>query len=201
MSQHSALKQVCSRLSLACLERVCLHSSLVFSWSQCSWSLSHPRLRTVLFSFSSAAIALLLLSVVLLPVLYSRGDSLFVMHKLEGWMFLGALPGLAVVFSGVYFIPYLGISGISIALTSGQMFMSLIMDNYGVLGFQIKPATPLRIAGVICMTAAAILLQVAKLAYQRRHVQSTDSNAENAARTEALGPQETQPLLASTVIK
>jgi hypothetical protein len=99
---------------------------------------------------------------VIAVVRWQADESVFAFENSEGWMFTASFPGLFAVYVGISMYPYLGVSGIAICSTAGQLVMSLLMDNYGVLGFERKAATPLRITGVVLVCIAAVVMQLYK---------------------------------------
>lgn len=74
------------------------------------------------------------------------------------WAWVGGVLGAAFVLSQLFVAAQVG-SGVYIALTvTAAVVMSLVLDNYGLLGFEVHPAGWGRIAGALFMFAGLGLI-------------------------------------------
>ncbi len=141
----------------------------------------------MLLSFFVSFVILIVICIPLAIVQNNNGDAIFLMDETEWWMYLGTFGGLATVYGIIVFPAYIGISGYIICQVSGQLVTSLVIDNYGLIGFEVKPASAMRICGVLLVCSSAIGLQLAKQqqeAKQRRidaEAQSHESSSESVA--------------------
>ena len=119
-------------------------------------------MRAVLLTLLLATLLLLVLSIGIGISLYVEGESILNFADTEWWYYFGGAIGILAIYSFIYFIEYITVSGVTVCLTAGQLFMSLLMDNFGVLDFEVKPASPLRVIGVCLVCLAAVGLQLAK---------------------------------------
>lgn len=71
----------------------------------------------------------------------------------------GGLLGAFFVASSIILLDKLGAAMTISLIIAGQMLMSLIMDHYGLLGMEVKPISPGRVAGVVLVIAGVILIR------------------------------------------
>lgn len=74
------------------------------------------------------------------------------------WAWLGGLLGAFYVASSVVVGPRLGAAALLALTVFGQLVASLVVDNYGWLGFPQHPLTLARVAGVALLLAGVILI-------------------------------------------
>lgn len=74
------------------------------------------------------------------------------------WAWLGGLIGAAYVASSTVLGPALGAAAFTAIVVAGQMLGSLVVDNYGLMGFAQRSADPLRILGAVLVVAGVVLL-------------------------------------------
>ena len=74
------------------------------------------------------------------------------------WAWLGGLLGAFYVASSVVVGPRLGAAALLALTVFGQLVASLVVDNYGWLGFPQHPLTLTRAAGVVLLLAGVILV-------------------------------------------
>jgi uncharacterized membrane protein YdcZ (DUF606 family) len=116
----------------------------------------------MVLSFFVAFVILLIISLGIVGKQVQAGESIYLLNQTEWWMYLGPLAGLATVYGMIFFPKFIGVSGYIICQTAGQLVTSLILDNFGFIGFTVKPASAMRIVGVVLVCVAAIALQFAK---------------------------------------
>ncbi len=74
------------------------------------------------------------------------------------WAWTGGVMGAVFVLSQLFVAEKVG-SGVFIALTvTASVVMSLVIDNYGLVGFEVHPAGWARIAGALFMFAGLALI-------------------------------------------
>jgi transporter family-2 protein len=71
----------------------------------------------------------------------------------------GGLFGAFFVTSTVLLIPRLGVAMTFGLVVAGQMLMSLVFDNFGLLGVEVKPVNVPRVLGAILVIAGVALIR------------------------------------------
>lgn len=74
------------------------------------------------------------------------------------WALLGGFLGALYVASSAVLGPQLGVAVMTALVVAGQMFAALLIDHYGWLGFQERPATVARILGALLVVVGVVLL-------------------------------------------
>jgi len=106
-------------------------------------------------SFTVGALALNLLTAVMrvpLPPLSSLSAQ-------PWWMWIGGLLGAVAVFSAIVLAPRLGAASMLALILSGQMLASLAMDQYGMLGYPVRPITLPKLVGGALVIGGIALIQ------------------------------------------
>jgi bacterial/archaeal transporter family-2 protein len=75
------------------------------------------------------------------------------------WLWLGGLIGALYVVATIVLAPRLGAATLVAAVVAGQMIASLLLDQYGLLGFPTHPINGLRVLGAALVTVGVILVQ------------------------------------------
>jgi bacterial/archaeal transporter family-2 protein len=76
-----------------------------------------------------------------------------------GWVYLtGGLLGAAYVTSVLVTVRTLGAGGVTAATIAGQLSMSLVVDQFGLLGVAKQPITAVRVLGVLLLAAGVYLI-------------------------------------------
>ena len=75
------------------------------------------------------------------------------------WAWSGGLMGAFFVSSMVIFAPKLGATTFMALVIAGQMGSALIIDNYGMIGFNSQPINLGRLAGVLLIAAGVVLVR------------------------------------------
>ena len=75
------------------------------------------------------------------------------------WQWAGGLIGAAYVLAAVVLAPRLGAATLIAAVVAGQMLSSLVLDQYGLVGFSVHSLTPIRLIGAVLVIAGVILIQ------------------------------------------
>ena len=75
------------------------------------------------------------------------------------WLWVGGLIGALYVVATIVLAPRLGAATLVAAVVAGQMIASLLLDQYGLLGFPTHPINGLRVLGAALVTVGVILVQ------------------------------------------
>jgi transporter family-2 protein len=75
------------------------------------------------------------------------------------WQWAGGLIGAAYVLAAVVLAPRLGAATLIAAAVAGQMLSSLLLDQYGMVGFPVHSLTVSRLLGAALVIAGVILIQ------------------------------------------
>jgi bacterial/archaeal transporter family-2 protein len=74
------------------------------------------------------------------------------------WSWFGGLSGALYGVSVVFFASQLGAASLTSLAVSGQLICSVVLDHYGWLGFEVHPASTLRIVGCLLMVCGFVLI-------------------------------------------
>jgi transporter family-2 protein len=75
------------------------------------------------------------------------------------WLWIGGLIGALYVVATIVLAPKLGAATLVAAVVAGQMIASLLLDQYGLLGFPTHPMNGLRVLGAALVIVGVILVQ------------------------------------------
>ena len=75
------------------------------------------------------------------------------------WQWTGGLIGAIYVLAAVVLAPKLGAGTLVAAVVAGQMFTSLLLDHYGLVGFPVHSLSLVRFLGGVLVIAGVILIQ------------------------------------------
>jgi transporter family-2 protein len=79
--------------------------------------------------------------------------------SLKWWHWSGGFFGAYIVSMSIFLAPKLGATTMMALFMAGQMFLSIIFDHYGVLGFPVQQASPLRILGALLLVVGVVLIR------------------------------------------
>ena len=74
------------------------------------------------------------------------------------WAWLGGLLGAAYVASSTVLGPRLGAATFTALVVGAQMIASLVVDHYGLVGFQENAATLWRVVGAVLIVVGVVLV-------------------------------------------
>lgn len=117
--------------------------------SQCA----HP-LQASIISFGTGFIALLLLGCSLRIGL----PSLNKLQLLPAWAWTGGLLGTYMVTVSLLVAPRLGATRWLALVLAGQITLSLLLDHFGLIGYDKQSLSSARLAGVLCLVAGVWLI-------------------------------------------
>lgn len=75
------------------------------------------------------------------------------------WAWLGGLMGAVVVTLAAFAVPKIGVATYASAFIAGQLTAAVIYDHFGVLGQQVREATPTRLLGVAFLALGVWLIR------------------------------------------
>ena len=71
----------------------------------------------------------------------------------------GGMIGALYVLAAVVLAPKLGAGTLVAAVVAGQMITSLLLDQYGLIGFPVHSLSPLRLLGAVLVIVGVVLIQ------------------------------------------
>ncbi len=77
------------------------------------------------------------------------------------WMWLGGVCGAVYVCAAVYALPRIGSAYHVSALVIGQLLAATIIDHFGLMGLDVKPATTGKAIGLLLMVAGVVCMKFA----------------------------------------
>lgn len=89
--------------------------------------------------------------VLLGAVLFTDTNQIVDMSKLPWYGYISGLAGLIIIVVVGITIPRIGATGTIAILVAGQLTVSLIVDQFGLLGASVRPVEPARILGVLIL--------------------------------------------------
>jgi bacterial/archaeal transporter family-2 protein len=75
------------------------------------------------------------------------------------WYWIGGLIGAGYVVATIVLAPRLGAATMIAAIVAGQMIASLLLDQYGLLGFPVHPIGGVRVLGAALVIGGVMLVQ------------------------------------------
>jgi transporter family-2 protein len=113
-------------------------------------------LRATLVSFAVGTLALLAVMV----AAYRDWPPAEKMAGAPWWVWLGGFLGAFYVLGSVVTAPKLGAATLVAMILAGQAVASLLVDNFGWVGFEENPVTPGRLAGMALVAAGVALVRI-----------------------------------------
>jgi transporter family-2 protein len=77
---------------------------------------------------------------------------------LDWYYLIGGLLGAVYVTTVLITVQTLGAGGVTAATISGQLALSVVLDQLGVLGLEQRGLTPLRVLGVVFLAVGVVLV-------------------------------------------
>ncbi len=102
---------------------------------------------SVFAAFVSFFIGALALFIVLVMRGEVTGDFLVNAASAPTWLYVGGALGAVYVTATIVLLPRIGVAASVLAIVSGQILMSLILDHTGAFGMPVRPITLLRLSG------------------------------------------------------
>ncbi len=101
-----------------------------------------------------------LLLYLLLWITRSPVPSMHQFLQLPLWMLIGGFIGANIVFTAIMLSPRLSILTYFLALLAGQMTLALLLDHYGLFGYEKAPIHLWRFIGVCLVIIGALLTRI-----------------------------------------
>ena len=114
----------------------------------------HP-VTASLVSFAVGTLALFVYSLALRPQLPSAAA----LAAAPWWVWAGGLLGGVFVTAAAAFAPRLGAATFISITIAGQMFVSILLDHFGLVGFASRPATAPRLLGALLLVAGVLMIR------------------------------------------
>jgi bacterial/archaeal transporter family-2 protein len=112
--------------------------------------------RAAFVSFAVGAVALLLVSLLVFRPVPSAGR----LGDAPWWVWLGGLLGGFYVVAAVVTAPHLGAATLIALVVAGQSIASLLVDQFGWVGFEEHPVSPGRLVGMGLVAVGVVLVRV-----------------------------------------
>jgi transporter family-2 protein len=77
----------------------------------------------------------------------------------EWYLYLGGVLGVVILAAPIILIPRIGATSTLTALVVGQLFLALIIDQFGLFGLPRIEINLTRIIGLVLLVSGAILLR------------------------------------------
>jgi transporter family-2 protein len=106
-------------------------------------------------SFAVGTVALLGLNIAMRVPLPS-GEAA---ARMPWWYWCGGLLGATYIYLAVLLAPRLGAATLVAVIVAGQMVASLVLDQFGLVGYPQQSLTPTRFVGTLLVIGGAILVQ------------------------------------------
>lgn len=88
--------------------------------------------------------------------------SVAILSQVPWWAYLGGVCGATYVLVSLVFAPKLGAVLLIVCLAAGQMIASVVIDHFGWVGYDIKPFTLTKLAGIFMIVVGVSLIQHSK---------------------------------------
>ena len=102
------------------------------------------------------SITVLLLLITLFP---NTADLRHIPGVSEWYLYLGGVLGVVILAAPIFLIPRIGATSTLTALVVGQLFLALIIDQFGFFGFPKIEINLIRTIGLILLVAGAFLIK------------------------------------------
>jgi transporter family-2 protein len=112
-------------------------------------------------TFQAAFLSFAIGTIVLFAIALVAGGGLGDLGEVRNisWVYLtGGLLGAAYVTSVLVTVRTLGAGGVTAATIAGQLSMSLVVDQFGLLGVAKQPITAARLFGVLLLATGVFLI-------------------------------------------
>ena len=124
----------------------------------------NARLRSGLASWSWAAFTSYAVGTVAMVIVIfvkrAPRPSLAMSAAVPWWAWTGGCLGAVYIVLSIVLLQKLGASTVVAFVVSGQMLGALAFDQFGLMGLERLPATPLRLAGALLLVGGAVLMRL-----------------------------------------
>ena len=112
-------------------------------------------LRAVLVSFAVGLVAL-----VVIVLVFARGSHTRSLAHAPWWVWFGGLFGVFYVTVATVAAPRIGAVAIALGVLAGQVTISLVLDQLGIIGYKHHALTTPRVIGVVLVAAGVALVRI-----------------------------------------
>lgn len=84
--------------------------------------------------------------------------TLALMGRLPAWAWVGGALGAYYVATSIFVAPKLGAANLISITVAAQLFMSLLLDHYGAIGFAQHSINVWRVLGTVLLIAGSVLI-------------------------------------------
>lgn len=108
-----------------------------------------------MISFAVGTMSLFVYTLVLRtpwPQVRTAGD-------LPWWMWTGGCLGAFLVAVTIMLVPKLGAATMMGFMIAGQMLAGLVLDHYGLIGYELRPMNEWRMLGAILLVAGVVIIK------------------------------------------
>ncbi|CUH96353.1 putative membrane protein [Propionispora sp. 2/2-37] len=85
--------------------------------------------------------------------------SLASLSLVSWWKWTGGILGAFFVYAVIVLTPEIGPANMLSLVVFGQLFLALLLEHFGLLGFTLHPVSPLRLGGLVLLVAGVYLIQ------------------------------------------
>ena len=117
--------------------------------------LSHPS-QAAFISFLGGVIIFSIILIFLKPSIPNLVD----LKKAPLWSFSGGLMGACIVFGAILIAPKIGAATYVSTFITGTIIMSLILDHFGLMSFQVKPIDLWKFFGVSLVITGMMIVNI-----------------------------------------
>ncbi len=121
----------------------------------------NARLGKTVGTVQAASVSFLVGTIVLVAVAAVANGGLGSLHNVgqaPWWAFIGGLLGAVYVTVALVAVRTLGASGLTAAVITGQLAISVVIDRFGLLGIAKHPVTAPRVAGLVLLVVGVVLV-------------------------------------------
>ncbi|HJL43207.1 MAG TPA: DMT family transporter [Myxococcales bacterium LLY-WYZ-16_1] len=107
-------------------------------------------------SFAGGTLALFCLSL----ALRVPWPSLHRVAQTPWWAWTGGFIGVCIVTTSIVLAPRIGAAALFSAVVTGQLVGSLLVDHFGLVGFEVQRLNAVRVLGVVLLLAGVYVIQL-----------------------------------------
>lgn len=79
--------------------------------------------------------------------------------ELPLWMWSGGVLGAFLVVVSILLAPEIGAANLMAFMITGQMVAGIVLDHFGLIGYEIHPTNIWRLIGVVLLVAGVVLIK------------------------------------------
>ena len=95
------------------------------------------------------------------------------------WAWLGGVLGAIFVTTSIFLLPRIGVAAFTIGMLSGQIVSAMLIDQFGLLGADRRPATPGRLFGAALVVVGVAIVGLSTRAENRSPTDDSDGPLSN----------------------